>query len=88
VAAIAVTGAVAARVAVDDPVVALEQQWQAITADNNRLWAIYDTQYARLPAWAKPGPDGRGAEPGWPDVSDLPEFRGVCSPHCPDDRVI
>ncbi len=80
VAAIAVTGAVVARVAVDDPVVALERQWQAINAIDSQMWKDYRAQYDKLPAWAKLGSDGHGGGSGLSDISDLPEFKGRTGP--------
>ena len=76
-AAITAAGAVAALAAVDKPLLDLEQQLKDANAIADHIWEGWNTRYERLPAWAAPGPDGHGRDWGWPDVSDLPEFKGL-----------
>ncbi len=78
--AITAAGAITARIAVEDPIVALEQQWHDITGQVRGMWAYYEKQEGKLPAWAKVGPDQIGQDRGWPDVGDLPEFQEFRSP--------
>jgi hypothetical protein len=82
VAVIAAGGAVAARVAIDEPVIALERQWKAMQAEMKRCSNFWCQQYDSMPAWARAGPDGKskGHTPGWPDISDLPAFKGATGP--------
>ena len=59
-----------------DPVVVLERQWRDMLEESHRLSNFYRQQYNQLPAWAKSREDQSGRQVwGWPDVSDLPEFR-------------
>ena len=78
VAVIAGAGAVAARVAVEDPVLVLERQWQVMREESERRTGFLIERMDQRPAWAQPGPSGLGFDWGWPDVSDLPEFKDLC----------
>ena len=62
--AVAAMSAVPAIAVANDveSLLALEEQWQAGLDESRRQGAFYDEAHARLPVWAKCGPDGRGSE--------------------------
>ncbi len=78
--AIKATGVKAALAGVqaDEPLLAIEQEWFAIHKELQERSDQWSRAYDRLPAWARDGKDQHGREWGWPDVGDLPEFKGAC----------
>lgn len=78
VAAIAGAGALAARTAIEDPILTIEREWQALDVERNQISEVEGAQYRKLPAWARAGQPGDGS--GWPDMSDLPEFADSIGP--------
>ena len=65
---------------IDSQILALERERLDISAKRDEESEFYLAQYDKLPDWARSGPDGRGRELGWPDVSDLPEFQRLVIP--------
>ena len=64
----------------DEKLLALERDWLAAKAAIRDRSKQYWAAEAQIPAWARSGPTNHGGESGWPDVSDLPEFRGHIGP--------
>ncbi len=87
-AAAVVTGAATAPLAIKaagvkaalagEPLLAMEQEWNAIHKELQDRDGQWSRAYDRLPAWARDGEDQHGRKWGWPDVGDLPEFKTAC----------
>ena len=67
-----------AGVQVDEPLLAIEQEWFALDKELRERDGQWLRAYDGLPAWARGGKDQHGREWGWPDVGDLPEFKSAC----------
>ena len=62
----------------DEPLIAMEREWNAIHKELQERGAWWSRAYDGLPAWARGGKDQHGRNWGWPDVGDLPEFKSAC----------